>query len=127
MDDDADSQGLLQTVLGLFIRRRPPLKSAEPAPLEVRKRQAWLRTDAFLQQDDIGEADPESVARTLRAFEQLVQGDSGGEMDFVGILGVVSFGLLTPHFLPAHLPTYLGHLKVVADERCRAELPATRA
>ncbi|PVH92328.1 subtilisin-like protein [Periconia macrospinosa] len=81
MDDDTDSQGLLQSVLGLFARKRPQ-KSAKPASLTSRKREAWLRTDAFLQRDDLGEADPESVARTLRAFEHLVQDDSDQEVDF---------------------------------------------
>lgn len=85
MDDDTDSQSLLQSVLGLFARKRPQ-KLAKPPSLRSRKREAWLRTDAFLQRDDLGEADPESVARTLRAFEQLVQDDSDLEIDFVGIL-----------------------------------------
>ncbi|KAL9105841.1 MAG: hypothetical protein Q9227_009049 [Pyrenula ochraceoflavens] len=81
MDDDTDSQSLLQSVLGLFARKRPQ-SSAKPASLRSRKREAWLRTDAFLQRDDLGEADPESVARTLRAFEHLVQDDSNREIDF---------------------------------------------
>jgi hypothetical protein len=87
MDDDTDSQSLLQSVLGLFARKRPQ-SSAKPASLKSRKREAWLRTDAFLQRDDIDEADPESVARTLRAFEHLVQDDSDRESDFVGILDI---------------------------------------
>lgn len=87
MDDDTDSQSLLQSVLGLFARKRPQ-RSAKPASLRSRKREAWLRTDAFLQRDDLGEADPESVARTLRAFEHLVQDDSDQEIDFVGILDI---------------------------------------
>ncbi|PVH81390.1 hypothetical protein DL98DRAFT_624868 [Cadophora sp. DSE1049] len=78
--DGADSQSLLQSVLGLFARKGPQ-KSAKPASLRSRKREAWLRTDAFLQRDDICEADPESVARTLRVFEQLVQDDSDREID----------------------------------------------
>ncbi|OQU94560.1 hypothetical protein CLAIMM_00905 [Cladophialophora immunda] len=81
MDDDTDSQSLLQSVLGLFARKRPQ-SLAKPASLRSRKREAWLRTDAFLQHDDLGDADPESVARTLRAFEHLVQDDSDREMDF---------------------------------------------
>jgi hypothetical protein len=85
MDNDADSQSFLQTVLGLFARKRPQ-SSAKPASLNSRRREAWLRTDAFLQCDDIGDADPESVARTLRALEHLVQDDSDRERDFVGIL-----------------------------------------
>lgn len=87
MDDDTDSQSLLQSVLGLFARKRPQ-RSAKPASLRSRKREAWLRTDAFLQRDDLGEADPESVARTLCAFEHLVQDDSDQEIDFVGILDI---------------------------------------
>ncbi|OAL32056.1 hypothetical protein AYO22_00926 [Fonsecaea multimorphosa] len=81
MEDDTGSQSLLQSVLGLFARKRPQ-SSAKPASLRSRKREAWLRTDAFLQHDDLGEADPESVARTLRAFEHLVQDDSKRGMDF---------------------------------------------
>ena len=87
MDDDASSQSLLQSVLGLFARKRPQ-SSAKPASLKSRKREAWLRTDAFLQCDDIGDADPESVARTLRAFEHLVQDDADRERDSVGILDI---------------------------------------
>ncbi|KAL4874978.1 hypothetical protein BJY04DRAFT_211654 [Aspergillus karnatakaensis] len=81
MNDDTDSQSLLQIVLGLFARKRPQ-RSAEPASLNSRKREAWLRTDAFLQFDGIGEADSESVARTLCAFEHLVQDDPSRETDF---------------------------------------------
>ena len=87
MDDDTDSQGLLQSVLGLFARKRPQ-KSAKSASLGSRTREAWLRTDAFLQRDDLGEADPESVARTLGAFEHLIQDESDREVDFVGILDI---------------------------------------
>lgn len=87
MDDDTNSQSLLQSVLGLFARKRPQ-SSARPASLRSRKREAWLRTDAFLQCDEIGEADPESVARTLRAFEHLVQDDSDRERDIEGIYDI---------------------------------------
>lgn len=87
MDDDTESQGLLQSVLGLFARKRPQ-KSAKPVSLRARKREAWLRTDSFLQRDGVGEADPESVARTLRALEHLVQDESDREMDFVSILDI---------------------------------------
>ncbi|KAJ5364599.1 uncharacterized protein N7496_010312 [Penicillium cataractarum] len=80
MDDNTASQSLLQSVLGLFARKRPQ-GSAKPASLKSRKREAWLRTDAFLQRDDIDEADPKSVARTLRAFENLVEDDSDRETD----------------------------------------------
>lgn len=99
MDDDTDAQSLLQSVLGLFARKRPQ-RSAEPASLTSRKREAWLRTDAFLQGDDVGEADPESVARTLRAFEHLVQDDSDRETHFVGILDLQQ----TPVFRCVSLP-----------------------
>ncbi|OAG42072.1 hypothetical protein AYO21_03807 [Fonsecaea monophora] len=94
MNDDTESQSLLQSVLGLFARKRPQ-SLAKPASLKSRKREAWLRTDAFLQHDDLREADPESVARTLRAFEHLVQDDSDGEMDFF-------FSRLASHLLPAN-------------------------
>ena len=47
-----------------------------------------INTDAFLQHDDLSEADLESVARTLSAFEHLVQDKSDLEMDFVGILDI---------------------------------------
>jgi hypothetical protein len=95
MDDDTESQGLLQSVLGLFARKRPQ-RSAKPASLRARKREAWLRTDAFLQRDDLDEADPESVARTLRAFEQLVQDDSDQQMNFVGILDIQQTSVVRP-------------------------------
>ncbi|KAI2484612.1 Intracellular serine protease [Pyrenophora tritici-repentis] len=81
MDDETNSQSLLQSVLGLFARKRPQ-RPAKPASLRSRKREAWLRTDAFLQCDGLGEADPDSIARTLRAFEHLVQDDSNQEIDF---------------------------------------------
>ncbi|KAM5490415.1 hypothetical protein MaudMau93_002613 [Microsporum audouinii] len=80
MDDDTESRSLLQSVLGLFALGRPR-RSAKPASLKSRKREAWLRTDAFLQRNDLGEAEPESVARTLRAFEHLVQDDSDRKVD----------------------------------------------
>lgn len=87
MDDDSGSQSLLQSVLGLFARKQPQT-SAKPTSLRSRKREAWLRTDAFLQRDDLGEADPESVTRTLRAFEHLVRDNSDREIDFVGTLDI---------------------------------------
>ncbi|KAK1142191.1 hypothetical protein N8T08_008117 [Aspergillus melleus] len=80
MDDDTGPQSLLQAVLGIFTRKRPQ-RSAKPASLRSRKREAWLRTDAFLQRDYISEADPDSVAKTLRAFEHLVPDDSDGGRD----------------------------------------------
>lgn len=82
-----DSQGLLQSVLGFFVRRRPE-KPAQPASLRSRRAEAWLRTEAFLQQEaaEFEEPDPERIARTLRAFEDYVQYNSDGESDPVGAL-----------------------------------------
>lgn len=77
MEESTVSQGLLQSVLGLFARKRQPT-SVKPASLRARQREAWLRTDAFLQRDHLADADPESVARTLRAFEHFVQDESDG-------------------------------------------------
>jgi hypothetical protein len=85
MNDNTSSQSLLQSVLGFFARKRPQ-RSAKS--VGSRKREAWLRTDAFLQHDDLGEADPESVARTLHAFEHLIQDDSDREIDYVGVLDI---------------------------------------
>ena len=79
MDDGADSQGLLQSVLGYFARKHPQ-SSAKSASLSSRKREAWLRTDAFLQRDGLIEAEPESIARTLGAIEHLVADDFAGEV-----------------------------------------------
>ncbi|PNP47664.1 hypothetical protein TGAMA5MH_01487 [Trichoderma gamsii] len=81
MDVD-DSQGLLKTWLGYFVGRRTE-RSAQPASLESRKTEAWLRTEAFLQQDadEPDEPDPERTARTLRAFEEYVEYNSDGESD----------------------------------------------
>ncbi|KAF5988819.1 hypothetical protein FBULB1_1277 [Fusarium bulbicola] len=78
MEHSTVSQSLLQSVLGLFARKRQQI-SVKPESLKARKREAWLRTDAFLQRDHLDDADPESVARTLRAFEHLVQDESHGE------------------------------------------------
>ncbi|KAL2205461.1 hypothetical protein CC79DRAFT_1276231 [Sarocladium strictum] len=79
-DDDANAPSLLQSVLALFAGKRPPQRPAKPASLQSRKREAWLRADSFMQYDDLREADPSSVKRTLRAFEHLVQEDE--EIDF---------------------------------------------
>lgn len=87
MDDNTDSQSLLQSVLGIFTRKRPQ-RSVKPVSLESRKREAWLRTDAFLQRDNLDEADPESVTRTLRALEHYVQDDCDREINFVSILDI---------------------------------------
>lgn len=82
MDQD-ESQGLLKTVLGFFARRRPE-RSASTS-LKSKKRDAWLRTDAYLQYDTdgIGEIDPERLARTLRAFEEYIEYDSDRDSDSV--------------------------------------------
>lgn len=88
MEHDADSRSLLQSVLGLFVAPKSPQKFAKPASLRSRKRETWLRTDAFLQRDDLSDANPESVARALHAFEQLVEGDSDRETDIVSTLDI---------------------------------------
>ena len=87
MDDGADSQGLLQSVLGYFARKQPQ-SSAKSASLSSRKREAWLRTDAFLQRDGLSGADPESVARTLGAIENLVTDDFAREVVCVTSLDI---------------------------------------
>ncbi|KAL4904778.1 hypothetical protein BDW74DRAFT_185369 [Aspergillus multicolor] len=81
MNED-DSQGLLKSVLGFFARKRPE-RSAQPASLRSRTREAWLRTDAYLQHDADGfeEIDPERLAKTLRTLEDYVQYDSDRESD----------------------------------------------
>ncbi|UKZ79327.1 hypothetical protein TrVFT333_007077 [Trichoderma virens FT-333] len=81
MDVD-ESQGLLKTVLGFFVRRRPE-KSARPASLRSRTNEAWLRTEAFLQHDadESDDPDPEHIAKTLHALEEYVQYNSDGESD----------------------------------------------
>ncbi|RFN43276.1 intracellular serine protease [Fusarium flagelliforme] len=81
MSDDDDPRGFFQSVLGIFTRIRPQ-KSAKPRSLKTRWQEAWLRADAFAQQDDLDRADPESVERTLRACERYVQDDYDQEIDF---------------------------------------------
>ena len=80
-DDAANAPSLLQSVLALFAGKRLPQRPTKPVSLRSRKRQAWLRADSFIQHDDLREADPSSVKRTLRAFEHLAQEDQ--EIDFV--------------------------------------------
>ncbi|KAL5608599.1 hypothetical protein FOVSG1_003280 [Fusarium oxysporum f. sp. vasinfectum] len=110
MEDDTVSQGLLQSVLGLFARKRQQT-SAKPAPLKARQREAWLRTDAFLQRDHLDDADPESVAKTLRACEQFVQDEGDGEIAFFfeprqdGELPDIT----KPFLALEHVPTISGH------------------
>lgn len=88
MDED-DPQGLLQTVLSFFARKRPE-RSARPASLRSRKQDAWLRTDAFLQYETGGveEIDQEYVARTLRALEDCIQPDSDWNFESDAVSGI---------------------------------------
>ncbi|KAK9423695.1 putative Peptidase S8/S53 domain-containing protein [Seiridium unicorne] len=79
--DDAYSRGLLRFMLGFFARKQPE-KTAHPASLKSRTREAWLRTDSFLQHDEFDAKDSEGIARTLSALEDYVQDDSGLESDF---------------------------------------------
>lgn len=92
MDED-ESQGLLKSWLG-FLSRKQPETSTKPASLRSRAREAWLRTDAFLQHDsdELGD-DPESVARALRALENYIQDDSDPDIVSVLVYGKLqSFG-----------------------------------
>ena len=104
MDDGADSQGLLQSVLGYIFARKQPQSSAKSASLSSRKREAWLRTDAFLQRDGLSGADPESVARTLGAIENLFADDFAREvfcvtsLDLERLLTLGSSGLELPAY-----------------------------
>lgn len=86
---DDDSQGLLKSVLGFFARKRPE-RSAQPGSLRSRTREAWFRTDAYLQHDadEIDEIDPERLAKMLRTIEDYVQFDSDPESDSVSTLGI---------------------------------------
>lgn len=99
MDGD-DSQGLLKSVLGFFARKRPE-RLAQPRSLRSRTREAWLRTDAYLQHDadELGEIDPERLAKTLRTMEDYVQFDSDRESDFVSTLGIRQASVFQPDFL----------------------------
>lgn len=83
MDSD-DSPGLLKFILGFFARK-PAQKPARSASLKSQALDAWLRADAYLQHEtgEFNQRDPEQVARTLRAFENLVQYDSNRESDSV--------------------------------------------
>ncbi|RAL07701.1 S8/S53 family peptidase [Aspergillus homomorphus CBS 101889] len=79
---DNNPRGLLQSVLGFFARKRPE-SSAQPGSLSSRTREAWLRTDAYLQHDadELDEVEPDRLARTLRVLEEYVQYDSDREPD----------------------------------------------
>jgi hypothetical protein len=81
--DQNESQGLFHTVLGFLSRRRP--ERSAPTSLKSKKRDAWLRTDAYLQHDTdaIGEINPERLARTLRALEEYIEYDSDRDSDYV--------------------------------------------
>lgn len=104
MDGD-DSKGLLRSMLGFFARKRPE-KTAQPASLRSRTREAWLRTDAFLQHDadEFDKIDPESLARTLRKLENYVQYDSDRELVFVSALEIhtASSSLSASEFRPTN-------------------------
>lgn len=84
--DDEDSRGLLRSILR-FLAGRSPQKSTLPTSLSSQARNAWVRTDAYLQHEtnDFDDVEPESVARALRTFENLVQYDSDRESDPVSI------------------------------------------
>ena len=60
-----------------------PQKSTLPTLLRSQTRDACVRTDAYLQHETnhLDNVEPESVARTLRIFENLVQYDSDRESD----------------------------------------------
>ncbi|KAJ6007469.1 subtilisin-like protein [Penicillium herquei] len=91
--DEGESQGLLKSWLG-FLARKQPERSTNPASLRSRAREAWLRTDAFLQHDsDELDDDPESVAKALRALENYIQDDSDPDSVCVLVYGKLqSFG-----------------------------------
>ena len=96
MDED-NSPGLLKTILRFFAQKRPE-RSAPPASLKSRTRDAWLRTDAYLQHDTDGfdEIDPERLARTLRALESYVQYDSDRESDSVSAPDILQAPVFRP-------------------------------
>ena len=89
--DDAGSQSLLKSVLEFFAQRSPesPVHPASPESPESPEspkswaREAWLRADAILQHDEFDEMTPERIAQTLRAFETMVEDDTGLELDSV--------------------------------------------
>lgn len=97
MDHD-DSRGLLKSILGFFARK-PPEKSTPPTSLRSQALDAWVRTDAYLQHNinDFDEIDPEQVARTLKAFENLVQYDSDRESDSVSTITSADFSPSASH------------------------------
>ena len=86
MDED-ESRGLLKSVLAFFARNQGQT-SGSSAPLRSQARDAWPRTDSFLQHenDEINEIGVDQVARTLNAFENLIQDDSHPNADLVSII-----------------------------------------
>ncbi|KAJ5692825.1 hypothetical protein N7462_002248 [Penicillium macrosclerotiorum] len=72
--DRVEPQSLLKTILGFFAQR-PSERSTRPPSLRSQARDAWVRTDAYLQHetDDLDEADPKQLERTLTTFENLIQ------------------------------------------------------
>ncbi len=110
MDHD-DSRGLLKSILGFFARK-PPETSAPPASLRSQALDAWLRTDAYLQHetDEFSEIDPEHVASTLRAFEDLVQDDPDRGPDSVSTLD------------PRQVPIFQSLTSCALTQGCGAEL-----
>ncbi|KAI0873178.1 hypothetical protein GGS24DRAFT_406175 [Hypoxylon argillaceum] len=83
MDQD-ESQDLLKTVLRFLARMRPE-RSAPTSSIKSKKRDAWLRTNAYLlhDTDGIGEIDPERLARTLRLLEEYIEFDSDRDSDSI--------------------------------------------
>lgn len=86
--DQEDSRGLLKSILGFFARKSPDT-STQPGS-RPQKHDAWVRTDAYLQHesDEFDDIDPEQVARTLSAFEDLVQYDSDQGADSVSTVTI---------------------------------------
>ncbi|XDG05268.1 hypothetical protein ABKA04_004883 [Annulohypoxylon sp. FPYF3050] len=80
--DASDSQGLLKAAFKFLVGKRPD-ESTQPASPRSQTREAWLRADAFLQQDndEFGELDHEHTSGTLRALENCFEYKSDGELD----------------------------------------------
>ena len=92
-----ESRGLLKSILGVFARNRPE-KSGPPASVRSKSLDAWLRTDAHVQHetDEFDKIDPEHLARTLSAFEDLVQHDLDQGPDSVSTLNPRQFPVSQP-------------------------------
>lgn len=71
-----NARGFLKDILGYFAHK-PPEETTQPASLRSQTLEAWVRTDAFLQHEtnDLDGIDPDQLARTLTALENLVQYD----------------------------------------------------